>query len=118
MRPLLYLFIVACVLAGFGGAVGSIVGSGAGRPGLWIGGVIGGLVGAFLAAIVARRRRWIASTRFISTALGAMVGFLVAAIIAVNTLSSPIGPVLSTVLVGIGALVGARGRREAPDAAT
>jgi hypothetical protein len=35
-----------------------------------------------------------------------MIGFLVAAGIAAKTLSSPIGPVSSTSLVGIGALLG------------
>jgi hypothetical protein len=39
-----------------------------------------------------------------------MVGFLLAAAIAVRTLSSPVGPVLSTLLIGTGALVGAARR--------
>jgi hypothetical protein len=40
------------------------------------------------------------------TAIGAMIGFLTAALIAVNTLSSPIGPVTSTLLTGVGGLAG------------
>jgi hypothetical protein len=40
--------------------------------------------------------------------LGAALGFIAAATVAVNTLSSPIGPVFSTALIGVGALVGAR----------
>jgi hypothetical protein len=109
----LYLFVVACALAGLGGALGSIVGNAAGRAGLWTGGIIGGLAGAFAAATVARGRKWIPPSRFYPTALGAMTGFIVAAAIAVNTLSSPIGPILSTLLVGIGAVLGAGRRRDA-----
>lgn len=110
----LYLFLVACALAGLGGAVGSIVGNAAGKTGLWIGGVLGGLLGAAAAAGVAKTRRWIAREQFWPTAIGAMVGFLAAAAVAVNTLSSPVGPVLSTALVGAGALAGARLRGAPP----
>lgn len=59
----MYRFIVGCVLAGLGGALGSVVGNAGGRPGLWIGGVLGGPVlstaldgiGALLGAHVPRR---------------------------------------------------------------
>jgi hypothetical protein len=40
--------------------------------------------------------------------MGAAAGFSLAAAIAVNTLGSPIGPILSTALVGVGAVLGAR----------
>ena len=50
----------------------------------------------------------IAAQQFTATTIGAMLGFLAAAGIAVNTLSSPIGPILSSGLTGLGALIGAR----------
>jgi hypothetical protein len=103
-----YLFVASCLLAGIGGAVGSILGNGLGGKGLWIGGVLGGLLGATSAAVVSRALGWIMPTQVRATATGAALGFLIAALIAVNTLSSPIGPALSTALVGIGALIGAR----------
>lgn len=102
------LFVVSCVLGGFGGAVGSIVGHAGGPKGLWVGGVLGGLAGCVGAAALARSRKWIAPTQFAMTALGATIGFLLAAGIASKTLGSPFGPILSTALIGIGALVGAR----------
>jgi hypothetical protein len=37
-----------------------------------------------------------------------MKNFVVAATIAVNTLSSPVGPIIATTLTGLGALAGAR----------
>jgi hypothetical protein len=103
----LLLFLVSCLLGGFGGALGSIVGHAAGQRGLWIGGVIGGILGSVAAAAIARRRRWLTAAQFPSAAVGASIGFLIAAAIAVHTLSNPVGPVLSTTLIGIGALLGA-----------
>lgn len=102
------LFVLSSFLGGLGGALGSMVGSSMGRTGLWIGGVVGGLLGAAGAVAVAKRRRWIASGQARATTVGAMAGFLAAAAIAVNTLSSPVGPILSSGLTGIGALLGAR----------
>lgn len=112
--PRVWLFVVSCVLAGFGGAVGSMLGHAIGPRGLWIGGVVGGLLAALLSARVAVWRNWIAPAQFRGTAAGTALGFLAAALVAVNTLSSPVGPVLSTALAGAGALLGSRvGRRDA-----
>ena len=108
MMPSLLLFIVSCFLGGLGGLLGSIVGHAAGPRGLWVGGVLGGVLGSVAAAGVARARRWIGPSQFGLTASGAAIGFLIAAAIAVNTLSSPIGPILSTAFIGIGAIVGSR----------
>jgi hypothetical protein len=101
------LFVTSCFLAGLGGALGSILGHAFGPTGLWIGGVLGGLLGAVASVASARRRGWIAASQFTATTIGAAAGFLAAAAVAVNTLSNPIGPILSTALVGVGALLGA-----------
>jgi len=106
--PRFWLFVVSCLLGGVGGAIGSILGNAFGRRGLWVGGVVGGLLMALLSARVAVWRRWVAPNQFWGTAAGTAVGFLAAALIAVNTLSSPVGPVLSAALVGVGALLGSK----------
>ena len=100
------LFVLACVLPGVGGAVGSIVGNAFGKTGLWTGGVLGGLLASLLVAWLATKMKWISREQRRATALGTAVGFLFAAAVAVNTLSSPVGPALSTMLAGLGALVG------------
>jgi hypothetical protein len=100
------LFFVACALGGLGGALGSIVGNAFGKGGLWVGGILGGLFASMLVGKIALWRRWIVRSQFRPTVLGAAVGFLAACAVAVNTLSSPIGPVLSTLLVGGGAVLG------------
>jgi hypothetical protein len=40
------------------------------------------------------------------TLLGAEIGFLAAALAAMKTLSSPIGPIIGSLLIGIGAVIG------------
>lgn len=104
----LWLFISASVFGGFGGFLGSVLGGGIGPEALFAGGFVGGVAIAPLTALVARKRGWIEHSRFWYVAGGAALGFLAAAAIAVNTLSTPVGPVLATSLIGIGALAGAR----------
>jgi hypothetical protein len=102
----LYLFVFACVLCGLGGMLGSMAGNAFGERGVWLGGVIGGLIAAGLVAVVARGRQWIGPNAVTSTALGTAVGFVVAVVVTMNTMSSPVGPILSTTFAGIGALAG------------
>jgi len=101
-------FVAMCVLGGFGGFVGSVIGAGWGQRSLFVGGFLGGVAIAPLSARLAVWRGWITSRQYWPTAAGAAIGFLAAATTAVNTLSSPIGPVLSTALIGVGALVGSK----------
>ena len=84
---------------------GSIIGAAFGHGALFVGGFLGGLIASPCGAYLAARLQWIEPGETKGTALGAALGFLTAAIVAVNTLSSPVGPVLSTLLVGAGGLV-------------
>ena len=114
MMPLFKLFVVACLLAGLGGFSGSVVGAAFGRQALFAGGFLGGILAGPITAHVARWRGWIGPGQYWSTAASAILGFIAAALIAVNTLNSPIGPVLSTAVTGIGAIVGSRLRTKGP----
>jgi len=102
----LKFFVTMCVLGGLGGFAGSVVGGFLRPHALFIGGFLGGLLIAPLSARIAVWRRWIGPAQYWPTTLGAALGFVAAALVAVNTLSTPIGPVFSTTLTGIGALVG------------
>ncbi|HTD84038.1 MAG TPA: hypothetical protein VK648_09630 [Gemmatimonadaceae bacterium] len=104
-RPI--LFVLACILGGLGGLLGSIVGARAGQNGILVGGLVGGLLAAIASAAIARGRRWIPADRFWQTTIGTAVGFLAAAAVATHTLGSPVGPIVSTLLIGIGAVLGA-----------
>jgi hypothetical protein len=110
MQTVLF-FISMCLLGGLGGLLGSILGASLGSTGLFVGGFLGGILIAPLAARVAMWRGWIERAQFWPTAAGTAIGFVAAALVAVNTLSSPVGPILGTSLIGIGALIGARTAR-------
>jgi len=75
-----------------------------------VGGIAGGLLVSPVSAAVARGRGWIPIDRYWHTVIGAAVGFLGAAVIATHTLNSPVGPLASTLLIGAGAVLGARWR--------
>ena len=109
------VFLLLMVVAGAGGLLGSILGAAAGKTGLFIGGFVGGLIAAPCAAVLARWIGWIGADEVKGTAVGAAIGFVAAATIAVNTLSSPVGPVLSTLLIGAGGLAGRRLRGRSAD---
>jgi hypothetical protein len=100
------LFFLACALGGVGGALGSVAGHTFGRAGLWAGGILGGLLASMLIGRIALWRRWIVRSQYRPTVLGAVIGFFIACAVAVNTLSSPIGPIMSTLLIGAGAVLG------------
>ena len=104
----LRVFVLFVALGGLGGFLGSIAGASFGRAGLFAGGIAGGLLLTPLSAWLAVRLGWIPAASRSGATIGAAVGFLGAVAVAVNTLSSPIGPLLSPLLVGAGALAGIR----------
>jgi|SRR5688572_5659374 hypothetical protein len=105
-RRIAALFVTATIFGGFGGFVGSVLGNGVGA--LFAGGFVGGVLMAPLTAVVAKGRGWIHASRFWPVTGGAALGFLAAATLAVNTLSSPVGPLVAATLTGLGAVAGAR----------
>ena len=102
----LFVFLVASV--GFCALVGSAAGAALGHRWLFVGGLSGGLLGSCAAAWFGGHLRWIPAPATKATALGTVIGFLLAAAVAFNTLRSPVGPILSTLLIGIGGLAGLR----------
>ena len=102
-------FVILLIGAGgAGGVLGSMIGAAFGKTALFAGGVIGGVIATPIAVALAGRFGWIDRRAAKPAAIGATLGFLAAAAIAVNTLSSPVGPVLSTLLIPIGAWLGER----------
>ena len=105
MKPIPVL-IAAWVLAGFGAVIGSILGNAAGKPGLVAGAVGGGILGVGAAVAAAIKLQWLASTDRRSAFVGGVLGFGVAAPIAVTHLHTPATPVLICGLAGVGLLLG------------
>ena len=111
-----WLFVLSSGLGGLGAFLGSILGNAAGKTGLFAGAMLGGAIAVALGVRLAARLALVPQTRLAHTTLGALGGFALAALVAVNTLSSPVGPVLSVALIGLGAVFGAaRGLSGASD---
>jgi hypothetical protein len=101
------LFLSMCVLAGAGAALGSMVGHGLGNGGVLAGAFVGGVLLVLLDGSLAVRLGWIRRSQRLWATLGGVFGFALACTVALATLSSPVGPILSTLLVGSGATLGA-----------
>ena len=102
------LFVLLVAAGGIGAFAGSVLGAAFGKRGLFAGGYIGGVIGAMCAAWLAARLGWVRRDERAGTMAGAAIGFIAAATIAINTLSSPVGPLLSTLVIGAGGLAGKR----------
>jgi len=112
--PAFRILIVTWLTAGFGAVVGSILGGAAGRTGLFIGAGIGGMAGVAAGTSLLKAIGWLPSADRRGALVGGCVGFAVAIPFAVLNLDTPITPVVSCALAGIGALFGigvARGMR-------
>lgn len=100
------IFLVVCGLAGGCIVLGSVIGHYLGNAGLFAGAVAGGIAGIAAAVWLAVRLGLLVRSSFGVTFLGAMVGFIVAAAIAIYNLHGPLIPIASVALIGLGALIG------------
>jgi hypothetical protein len=100
------LFITVCGLAGVFIFLGSVLGSGMGKAGLFLGAIVGGVVGVAAAVWLAVRFGLLDRAGFGMTFGGGVVGFVVAAVIAVKNLHGPLIPIASVGLIGLGTLIG------------
>ena len=100
------LFIIVCGLAGVCIFLGSVLGGSMGKAGLFSGAVVGGIVGVAVAVWLAVRFGLVYRASYLMTFCGGVVGFVVAAVIAVKNLHGPLIPMASVGLIGLGALIG------------
>jgi hypothetical protein len=100
------LFLIVCGLAGVCILLGSVLGHSLGQVGLFCGAVVGGIAGVAVAVWLTARLGLLDRANLGVTFLGGVVGFIVAAVIAVNNLHGPIIPVASIAFIGLGALIG------------
>jgi hypothetical protein len=104
-KPVL-AFLFAWALAGLGAVVGSVLGHAAGKTGLFAGAVLGGLAGVGAAIAALSKLQWLPSEDRRGAFVGGIVGFAIAAPIAVANLHTPVTPVLISGLAGVGLLLG------------
>ena len=99
------LFLSAWLLGGTGAVLGSMIGAAFGHRALFMGALVGGALASAGAVRVAEWREWVPRERRTKVMIGAVLGFVLAAAIAMHTLSSPIGPALGSLLIGVGAVL-------------
>jgi len=100
--------LLACwLVTGFGAAAGSIVGNAAGPSGLKAGAILGGIAGLLIAVTIAGKLAWLPSRERTGAFLGGLAGFAVAVPITLSNMHTPLIPIVSCGLAGVGALVGA-----------
>jgi hypothetical protein len=100
------LFLIVCFLSGVGTLVGSVLGRSVGSNGLFLGAIVGGSLGVLVSTRLAIRLNLIQRSTYSAVAVSGLVGFVLASIMAVTNLHTPIIPLLSVALVGLGAIVG------------
>jgi hypothetical protein len=100
------LFILVCGFDGVCIFLGSVLGHGVGQRGLFAGAIIGGIVGVAAAVWVVARLRLLERASYGATFVGGLIGFVVAAVIAVKNLRGPVIPMAAVGLIGLGALLG------------
>jgi hypothetical protein len=101
------LFLLSILLAGAGSALGGAAGMGIGRGWLILGGFIVGGIFVVLGGFLGTRLHWIQPSQRLWSILGAVFGFAFAWMVALATLRVPGVLYASTLLVGIGAVLGA-----------
>ena len=106
MKPYLVLFF-AWGIAGLGAVVGSVIGNAAGQTGLFLGAFVGGITAVAGAVLVVTKLHRLPRSERAGALIGGVLGFIVAAPIAVGNLHPSIIPVLSCGMVGVGVLLGA-----------
>lgn len=104
---LLKLFMLEVLLGGVGAVGGSILGNAFGRGGLFAGAAIGGIAMVTVAGYLACRLDCIDRRERFWVIGGGIAGFIVACLVALATISSPAGPVSASLIIGVGAVLGA-----------
>ena len=104
---LLKLFLLEVLLGGAGAVGGSMLGNAFGRGGLFAGAVIGGIAMVIVAGYIACRLDCVVERERLWVIGGGIAGFLVACLVTLATLSSPVGPLAASLLIGVGAVLGA-----------
>jgi len=105
------LFVLVCGFAGIATFLGSVVGHFFGTTTVYAGAIIGGVSGIFVANRTAVSRQIPGPKRFWVATIGGILGLILAAEIATHNMASPVVPLASILLIGLGAVFGAASRQ-------
>jgi hypothetical protein len=102
----LLLFLIVSALDAICILLGSLMGHSIRSIGLFAGAIVVGIVGVAAAVWVVARLRLLERASYGATFVGGLIGFVVAAVIAVKNLRGPVIPMAAVGLIGLGALLG------------
>jgi hypothetical protein len=106
LKPLRTL-LAGWAFGGLGAALGSVLGRAFGHTGLFVGAGAGGSLAVALVAKLLIKVEWLPASSYRGALAGGLLGFAIAIPIAVTNLRTPIVPLASCALVGVGLLFGA-----------
>lgn len=109
-RKSMLFFLLVSFIAGVGLFLGSVLGNAVGKTGLYAGAIIGGIAGVAVATRIAVKRGILGRKRIWPATIGGVLGLILAAEIATRNMSTPIVPLASILLIGLGAIFGAASR--------
>src|SRR6478672_1053270 len=107
-RKSMLLFLLVSAIAGVMTFLGSVLGHFARH--LYTGAIIGGIAGVVVATRIAVSRRILGPKRMWPANVGGVLGLILAAEIATRNMSTPVIPLASILLIGLGAVFGAASR--------
>ena len=109
-RKTMLLFVLVTFFAGVATFLGSVLGHFVGKGGLYTGAIIGGIAGVAVGTRIAVKRGVLGPKRYWGATIGGVLGLILAAEIATRNLSTPVIPLASILLIGLGAIFGAASR--------
>lgn len=104
---LLKVFLLTVLLAAGGAALGGFAGTSMGPGGLLLGGFVAGTAFVVAGGFLSARLRWIRTEQRLWSILGGAFGFALAWMVALATIMTPGALIASSIIVGIGAVLGA-----------
>jgi hypothetical protein len=106
MKQNITLFLIVCFLSSVSTFIGSVLGHAVGGNGVFLGALVGGCIGVVASTWLAMRFKLISRSTYGAVALSGIAGFILASILAVTNLHTPIIPLASIALPGLGAILG------------
>ncbi len=114
MLSRLVLFITVTIAGVLGTGLGALPGAAFGDLGFIGGGIAVGLLAVFVTIQLLARASVVAPNRRRPVTQGAVVGYLLFAVVAVATMATMIGPIIAALFIGSGAVFGDHLAAEVP----
>ena len=106
MKNNLKLFAGGCFLSGIFAFLGSVAGNAFGQNGLFTGAIIGGVLGVVVLTFIFFKLKIVHRNSILPTITWGAMCFGTASLFAVTNLNTPVIPLLSILLIGLGCVIG------------